>query len=167
MSVVVNNTVISNFAAVGRLDLLQELIGTIYITPEVIEEIEQGIKRNYLFLEEAVRIINDEDWLLVTELGRKERELFKNMPNNLGSGERSCLAIAYIRDWAFLSDDKPARHYAKKNHISLSGTFGILNTAIDKNILSEYQANEILQIMIKNNYRSPYPDIYSYRRLKY
>jgi predicted nucleic acid-binding protein len=167
VSVIVNNTVISNFAAVGRLDLLQELIGTIYITQEVLEEIKQGIERNYLFLEEAVRTINDEDWLLVTELEKKERELFRNMPNNLDSGERSCLAIAYIRNWAFLSDDKSARRYAQKNQISLSGTFGLLNTAIDENILSEQQADELLQKMIRNNYRSPYLDIYSYRRLKY
>ena len=39
--------------------------------------------------------------------------------------------------------------------------------SIDKHILTEYKANELLQIMIKFGYRSPYSDIKSYyERLK-
>jgi len=166
MCVIVNNTVISNFAVVRRLDLLQKLIGTIYITPEVVQEIEDGIKENYLFLKEAIKIIDEHDWLLVTELEKKEYDLCENMPKKLESGERSCLAIAYVRNWSFLTDDLPARRYAEKNDISLSGTFGVLNSIIDDKILSEEQTNELLQEMIRNGYRSPYPDIYTYRRLE-
>jgi len=40
MSVIINNTVISNFAVVKRLDLLYKLFGKAYITPEVLREVK-------------------------------------------------------------------------------------------------------------------------------
>ncbi len=43
MSVIVNNTVLSNFAVVDRLDFLRQIYGKIYLTPEVFEEVEDGI----------------------------------------------------------------------------------------------------------------------------
>lgn len=161
MGVIVNNTVISNFAIVGRLDLLQKLIGKIYITPEVLEEISDGIKEGHLFLKEVKRIIDENDWILIKELEIEELIIYKRLSQRLGIGESSCLAIAYTK-WSFFSDDKSARNYARENNISLGGTFGLLISTIDEHILSKYQANELLQIMRKNRYRSPYPDIDSY-----
>ena len=167
MSVIINNTVISNFAVVKRLDLLYKLFGKAYITPEVLQEVKDGIKENYSFLEDVIIILDEDSWLIVTEMEIEEYELYRNIPKKLGSGERSCLAIAHIRDWSFFSDDWLARQYAEKNDISLGGTFGLLIKAIDDRILSENQANELLQEMIRNDYRSPYPDIQTFRRLKF
>ena len=165
MSVIVNNTVISNFAVAEQLDLLRDITGEIYTTPEVIKEVEEGIKTGRLFLKQIIQIIKKDDWILVAGLDGKEKSLFDIMPKKLADGERSCLAIALVRGWSFFSDDWHARTYAENNNIPLSGTFGLLNTAVDDKILSEYQADEILQVMIKNNYRSPYLNIYTYRRL--
>ena len=38
--VIANNTVLSNFASVDRLDLLEKVFGEIYITPEVYTEVD-------------------------------------------------------------------------------------------------------------------------------
>jgi predicted nucleic acid-binding protein len=166
MSVVVNNTVISNFAVAEKLSLLKQILGKIYITPEVLEEIEDGIKEGHLFLNAAKKAIDEDNWIFVAKLKGKELYMYKILSNKMGIGESSCLSIAYTRKWSFFSDDKTARNYAEKNNIAIGGTFGLLISANDDGILSKYQANEILQVMRKNRYRSPYPDIDSYYKSK-
>jgi len=164
MSAIVNNTVLSNFASAQEFDLLGRLFPKFYITPEVLAEIVAGIDKDYLFLEQALTAIKYGSCILITELDPKERDLFDNMSKRLGAGERSCLAVAYIRKWMFYTDDLLARSYAQRNDIAIGGTFGLLNTAIDEEIISEFEANIILQKMIDNNYHSPYKSISIYRR---
>jgi predicted nucleic acid-binding protein len=145
------------------MDLLRKIIGEIYTTPEVIIEFKNGVRKGHLFLSHVIEIIDQHDWILIAELKQKERHLFDNMPKRLVEGERSCLAIAYMRGWAYFTDDLLARLYAENSSISVTGTFGLLNIAIDENILSELEADEVLQAMIRNNYRSPYKSIFNYR----
>jgi predicted nucleic acid-binding protein len=47
--IIVNNTVLSNFASVSRLDLLEKIFDEIYISLEVYDEIKNGIEKGYLF----------------------------------------------------------------------------------------------------------------------
>ena len=49
MNVIANTTIISNFASVGRLDILKELLGQLYITTEVYAEIQDGLAEGYDF----------------------------------------------------------------------------------------------------------------------
>ena len=49
MNRVVNCTVLSNFAAVGRLDLLCDTIGPLYLPTEVYDEILAGQMAGYTF----------------------------------------------------------------------------------------------------------------------
>lgn len=56
-------------------------------------------------------------------------------------GESSCLAIAGIRKWLFLSDDMAARKEARRRGIAISGTLGCLVLAIDYDICSLEDAN--------------------------
>jgi len=145
MSIVVNNTVISNFAVAEKLDLLRQILGKIYITQEVLQEIEDGIKEGHLFLNAVKKAIDEDNWIFVAELKNKELYLYKILSDKMGIGESSCLSIAYMRKWSFFSDDKTARNYAEENNIALVGTFGLLISAIEDGILSKDQANSILR----------------------
>jgi len=49
MNVIANTTIISNFAAVGRLDILRDLLGQVYITTDVYAEIQDGLIEGYDF----------------------------------------------------------------------------------------------------------------------
>ncbi len=51
MARAINNTVLSNFSLVGRLDILRELFGEVYVSHEVREEVLRGIEEGYTFLE--------------------------------------------------------------------------------------------------------------------
>jgi predicted nucleic acid-binding protein len=167
MSSIINNTVIVNLALIDRFDLLKENLGTAYITPEVLEEIEEGINQGYAFMSRAKDIVEYYDWLLVTGLKQEEDKTFRQLAQIMGRGEASCISVAMERKWSFFTDDDRARRFCINNKIRLGGTFGILLMSIDKHIITEYKANELLQIMIKFGYRSPYSDIKSYyERLK-
>ena len=46
--VLVDNTVLSNFAKVNRLDLLRKAFDRVYVTKQVLEEFRLGVKRGVL-----------------------------------------------------------------------------------------------------------------------
>jgi predicted nucleic acid-binding protein len=50
MNVLINSTVLSNFAAVERIPLLQRLYGEVYLVQPVYEETQDGLEEGYSFL---------------------------------------------------------------------------------------------------------------------
>jgi predicted nucleic acid-binding protein len=58
MSIIVNTTVLSNFAAIGQLDLLRQLYGSIHIPIEVYQEIRTGLEEGYRFYQGIDRSIH-------------------------------------------------------------------------------------------------------------
>ncbi len=57
MSVITNTTVIINFAAIGRLDLLRRLFGAIHLPTEVYAEILDGQAEGYSFLNKSGALV--------------------------------------------------------------------------------------------------------------
>lgn len=130
---IANTTVISNFAAVHRLDLLHSLLGRLYISSEVYGEIQQGLAEGYDFYEGIEGLLypfTAEGWIeLVSLEGTEELRRYGEVPDRLHRGEASCLAIARERGWAFLTDDQEARKMAREWKIELSGTLGAVGAA--------------------------------------
>lgn len=160
MRVIINNTVLSNFASVGKLDLLRRLFKTVYTTNEVHQEILTGIAAGYRFLIEVDKNISfgigENGWIEIKSIGTKEEHLLSdNLRQMLHAGEATCIAVAKFQNLVFLSDDLKAREIAYKKKIKVSGTIGILGHCIRKHIVSLPEADEILKDMIKKGYRSP------------
>lgn len=86
MKTLTNTTVISNFAAVNRLDLLRSLLGRLYISTEVYEEILNGLEEGYIFYEgidELIFPFADDGWIeLVSLAGEEELRRFGQYPND-------------------------------------------------------------------------------------
>ena len=101
MNVLVNTTVLSNFAVVDRLELLHTLFGTLYIAQAVLDEVQAGMDEGYFFytgIESAIYPYCQEGWLHLTTLaGERELELFQSLPRKLHRGEAMSLAIAKCR----------------------------------------------------------------------
>jgi predicted nucleic acid-binding protein len=158
-----NTTVISNFAAVGRLDLLKEVHGRLHLPNEVYEEILDGLEEGYEFLavvERQIYPLVEEGWLELVSMGdERELRLFQSLPRRLHHGEASCLAIAQHRDWAFLSDDKLARRSARSLGIVVSGTLGVLTQAVKRQLVTVEEADELLGDMIARGYHSPFKSL--------
>ncbi len=163
MNVIANTTVISNFAIVGRLDLLRDLLGQVYISTDVYAEIQDGQAEGYDFysdIESYIHPLTPDGWLCLTSPnGDDELRLLGQLPPALHRGEASCLVIAAHRGWAFLTDDARARKAARGSSVTISGTLGILVQAVKALLLSLDEANTLLSQMIHAGYRSPYSNL--------
>jgi predicted nucleic acid-binding protein len=155
MSRIINNTVLSNLAYVDRLDMLKDVFGKVYLTPEVYDEVDNGIRFGRHYQIHTKRAVDAQTWLFITNLEKRELKLFDQLKSRIDVGEASCIAVAKERNWLFLTDDKNARKVAERYNIELSGTVGFLRVAVVKNLISKDEGNVLLRAMIDNGYFSP------------
>lgn len=148
MLVLLDNTVLSNFALVRRADLLRLALGVAVTTPQVMEEFLAGV---------ALGRVPETDWawLTVLTLSAAEEESYRAFRQHLNRGEATCLAVASHRPARFLTDDRDARAIASQRRIPISGTLGVLLRLVSLAHLTEAQADDLLQQMIVQGYRSP------------
>lgn len=163
MKVISDTTVISNFASIGEMSLLQRLYDRLYIPVEVYDEIVQGLREGYGFyrvVEPVLSPLCREGWIeMVSLAGEAEIAFLGSLPTRLGRGEASCLSIAKHRKWLLLTDDKAAREEARKHGVPVSGSVGSLVLAVERKHCSLHQANRWLEEMIRQGYRSPMSDM--------
>lgn len=91
MNKVINPTVISNFAAVERVDLLRDTAGPLYLPLDVYDEIIAGQLAGYTFYDGIERHIVPfaaDGWLHLTAMTEDELELFVALQAHLHRGER-------------------------------------------------------------------------------
>jgi predicted nucleic acid-binding protein len=147
--VLLDNTVLTNLALVGRADLVTHLWGAAAsTTPAVMAEYQAGV---------AGGLLPSEAWLHLPALTLTEREttFADNLPSHLGEGERSCLTVAVHRQGLLASDDRDARRIAQRHNVPVTGTVGILVLCVLRDYLSRDQADALLAMMRALGYRSP------------
>jgi predicted nucleic acid-binding protein len=149
MTVLLDNTVLSNFSIVRRPDLLRvafvEKVGT---TEQAFREMQDGV--------EIGRIpACDWNWLDRIVLTPPERVQFETFHEYLGEGEAACLAVARERGYRLATDDKDARRQARQLGISLTGTIGILAILVKQGELTLVEGDHLLQEMVAAGYRAP------------
>ncbi|GIK71445.1 MAG: DUF3368 domain-containing protein [Chloroflexota bacterium] len=150
MKLILDNTVLSNFASVGRLDLLQHALGTELACPlQVAAEFEAGVRKGKLPITQLDMIT------VIESLEQAEHTLFQEYCHRVNAGEAACLAIAAHRHWSLLSDDRDARKLAAQLSIPVSGTLGILLRLVNIGILTLEHADSLLGEMIAKGFRSP------------
>jgi len=91
---VFDTTVLSNFAAAGRLDLLEKRYrGVAFTTIEVSDELRKGLKAGYAYLEPVLQGIETSDpdaWIdILVPQAAEERRLRAELDDYLGAGEAS------------------------------------------------------------------------------
>ena len=144
-----DNTVLSNFALIPRIDLLIEAMGDrISTPPQVINEFNEGIARGRL---PQIGL----DWLEIVSLEADEAALYQKLTGRLNAGEAACPAVAAYRGGRVLTDDRDARILAAQLKIPISGTLGSLLRLIRIQALTLPEAKELLSQMIAHGYRSP------------
>ncbi|MFN3763038.1 MAG: DUF3368 domain-containing protein [Anaerolineae bacterium] len=149
MRLVVDNTVMANFALVSHTDWLRAVWPGMLVTPvETWAELQAGIRLG--------RLPNaDWSWLTVLPLTEEERNLRDQLIPPLDQGEAACLALAYSRRYALLTDDRVARREARRMGVPVSGTIGILKLLADEGHVSLDAADAALQRMIALGYYAP------------
>jgi predicted nucleic acid-binding protein len=155
-----DTTALSNLAAVGRLDLLEERYRNMALTTiEVSDELRKGVQAGYGYLQDAlkqIQAISPAGWLrIVAPESEPEHQLRGEFDLLLDPGEASCLALAISRGLILATDDLAARQLAQERDVLLTGTVGILIAMVRDGSLALTEANAILAEMIGLRYRSP------------
>jgi predicted nucleic acid-binding protein len=160
MPILLNTTILSNLAAVNRLDMLAWFRDACYVASAVYEEIQLGRAEGYEFLAHVDRAMDAGGFTLVTLETPAELAQYRAMPANLHRGEAMSLALAHCRGWRFLTDDRAARAHAARLQIPYSGTLGLLLYSVRHEYLSLEDGNALLHDMITQaRYRSPVQDL--------
>ena len=149
-AVVADNTVLSNFALIGREDILAKLFkDTLFTTEEVFKELKRGEQRNVLPK-------RDWQWIGILKIESSQEEfLFRLFAESLGKGESSCLSITISRELKVLTDDMDARKLAQRRGVPVSGTIGVLVEVVREGLSSIEEGNTMLSDMIERGYFSP------------
>ena len=149
MLVLLDTTILTNFARVGLAQMIRDLWGEqICTTVAALREYQAGI---------STAGLPPLAWrqLRVLELAPEEEILASDRFQRLGLGERTCLAVAIVRSSILATDDKLARRAGKQFGIQVIGTIGILRTCIKQSLLSQSKAQIFLDEMIAAGYYSP------------
>lgn len=94
MNIITNTTVLSNFAAIGQLDLLRQLYGTVYIPTEVYEEVQAGLEEGYRFyagMDQLIHPFVEKGWIRLTSVTDEQEQGVRK------SGSVGCLVLAVER----------------------------------------------------------------------
>ena len=144
-----DTTVLSNFAQIRRPDLLRLAYPDLSAPTPVWNELEVGVQRGLV-------PACDWSWLKILDLNEREQARADAIGRDLGPGEAACIAIAVSRGFLMLSDDWEARELGRSLGLEVSGTLGVLDRLILKQILSLDGADALLAEMVRQGFRSPY-----------
>lgn len=147
--IILDNTVLSNFAVVGQAELLLKAFGNVLATvPQVLNEFEEGVSFGRV-------PATDWHWLKLLQLTPDEKTLEQQFRHALGEGESACLAVAIKRSAQLLTDDRRARRVAGELGVAVSGTLGVLIRLVRAGQMDLSEADSIMLEMTQQGYRSP------------
>jgi len=113
---------------IGRVDVLRDLFGNVYTTPQVVTELQAG-KRQGLDIPNVSEI----EWMIIQEI---TVPLFVDLIPDLGKGEASVVALAIENPGSYvIIDDRLGREVAKAQQIQLTGTLGVLLLAKQRGLI--------------------------------
>lgn len=123
---------------IGRLKLLRDLYGTVFVSPWVkVESVDKGKDSGAPDALEIERAL-EEGWVKVIELTKRQNETVQRLvsESRIGLGEAGSVAIAEDKKIAVILDDKEARALAKSWGLELTSTVMVLYEAYVRNLTS-------------------------------
>ncbi len=115
--IVLDTSVISAFAEMGRFPLLKEILSRLEAKAVIPHTVEEEI----VFTEAISALKENGGWIEIEKVQDFEKYLFM-----LHDGEAGVIALAKKHGWIAALDDLDARKLAKKEHVKITGTLGLL-----------------------------------------
>jgi len=126
------------------------------ITPEVLDEVTDGVVAGYFALKDVEDAVNEGRFARGAPLtSTSERQTYRNLLHMFGPGEASCIACAASRGGTVVTDDRTARQSCDEHNIPVTGTIGILQACRNDGVITTEEADGILSAMIAAGYYSP------------
>jgi predicted nucleic acid-binding protein len=128
MIIVADTSPINYLVLIGTIDILKELFGCVIIPQAVLGELQHEKTPT----EVKAWINTCPDWLEVRQGGLS----FLAPQRELGDGEREVIALAVeLNTDAVLMDDRDGTQEARRNNITIFGTFALLDKAAERALL--------------------------------
>lgn len=141
--IVLDTTVLSNFASSDSIDWLSDLLAHAYTVPAVRTELSRGIDAGHTYLESAHRAIERNQFEIVSPADAVV-EQHGHVRERLDPGEFEAVVVARDRDWTLATDDAAGRQVATEARVDVTGSIGLLVRGIARSDLSISRANEWL-----------------------
>lgn len=139
--VVLDATVLSNFASSGAVDQLGTLLDCPSTVRTVQAELEQG-SRTYGFLDDALSHIGDT--IAVTDIDGLDGSQTDRIRARLDEGEAAALCKALDEGGTLATDDLAARRTASDHGVPVTGSVGLLALGVRRGVFSVQTANQWL-----------------------
>ena len=138
MPIASNTSPIIGLAKIGRLILLKDLYGTVFISPFVkVESVDRGKELGAPDALEIEGAIN-EGWIKLSKLTKRQNQAIERLvaETRIGLGEAGALTLARDKGIPALLDDKEARALARSWNLEYTSTVMVLYEAFVKNLIS-------------------------------
>ena len=150
---------LSHFAGQGWLGVLGALSSSrgAYIPDTVQRELLDSVD-----LHPHLRLVLDADWIEMTQVAEvAELAAFSAYSSRLvvgtkNLGECGVLAVAEVRSWAAVVDDRAARNIAKERGVSVTGTLALMCEGIREGLLTVPLVSRIADDLLSSSYRLPF-----------
>ena len=110
MSIILDTDVLSAFAKIDRLKLINDLFSgeEMLITNGVYEELVHIKESGYDFVDQILGFVRN------TPMDGEELDMYHSFlkHTSLGKGELQCIAVCIVRNYPFVTNDRKAKNFA-------------------------------------------------------
>lgn len=140
--IILDNTALSSFAHIERLDIPAKLFGEAVIPESVYYEGVLKAKRSERV--DRIKRCIEEGLIKVIKPSKDDIKAAEYMERNLGFGQRYAIAIGISRKCLIATDDLKPRKLAKEMGLDVIGTLGILRLANKRNLIDEEELRKLV-----------------------
>ncbi|MFO7992359.1 MAG: hypothetical protein R6U61_08745 [Thermoplasmata archaeon] len=148
--ILVDTNILSTFAKIDRLDLLEKVLGEMHISPNVLDEVKRAEELGYSHAEKILKGIK-EGKILISCIREDEVEFLEKVPSSFGRGERDCVAIALNRDALIVTNERRVLNYCKRNGIAHVRLNTILRKLWKDEIIEEKEVRDLIHKIEEND----------------
>lgn len=138
--VVLDTTVVSNFASTDSVSVLAEVLASPVVVPTVRDELERGLDEGHEYLETAVDALGTELSVRSPPSDTDTAEI----RDRLDPGEAESLLAALGSGGTLATDDLAAREIAQQRTVPVTGSIGLLVLCVESEQIDRVTADEWL-----------------------
>lgn len=148
--ILVDTNILSTFAKIDRLDLLEEVLGEMHISPNVLDEVKRAEELGYPHAEKILGWVK-KDKILISCPQDDEVKLLDEVPFSFGRGERDCVAMALKRNALIVTNERKVLNYCKKKGIAHVRLNTLLRKLWKDEIMSQDEVRELIDEIEEND----------------
>lgn len=144
--VLVDTNIRSTFAKIERFELLFEIMNRekVHISTYVLQELDMAENVGHAFVQIIFDYI-DKERISIISMSDREVEVYLDLPESFGKGERESVAISRSRDYIFVSNETRVKNYCDRNDIDIIDLPTLLRRAWKTGLKEKETVKEIVE----------------------